>query len=1171
MNKSALMKLDFDRLYKQYDESTNEQEKQYITQIVNEKPLVTTNPYFHPYPGSYTKDFQKQIYQKQEFNANQLLLDTTGISDNCNSDFSIKPHQSFLKNYITKESPYRGLLIYHGVGVGKTCSGITIAENFRDQYSRKQRRILILSSKNIQIGWKKTIYTPEKKEQQCTGNAFTNTEVTKQRAVNKLIKQYYELMAYQSFSNFVRRMILKYNQRNPNLSNEECKQRCISEYFSNRLMIIDEVHNIRAEGQDMRDTVKTIQDVIRYSENMRLILLTATPMYNRSTEIIWIMNMLLLNDNRPLLSKKDFFDKNGDLLDGKDKLLQEKCKGYISYLRGENPINFPLRIYPSQLKKRINPVFPNYPKHNPCCIITPKHCPSKNIVGGEINDKFKFLELFGSKMEKKGLQELVYKKSIQNLIKNIPDADLNDRGDKNPILDNIALTQITDMVYPIPTDDLYEKIGTGEITLDELYGENGLKQCFRKSGSKYSYKPNVPPIFHKDLIGSYSSKLSSIIHSINYSEGIIFIYTNYIHSGIIPLQMLLEQNGYKRHGTTGILNYPEWSKSGDPMKTKGEPISYDGLTKTEAGDTFKQATYMVIDGSTNKKLLEDQLKLINSKENKNGEKIKIVLGTVVASEGLDFKRIRSVHILDPWLHLNRIEQIVGRAIRFCSHSDMPHKERNVLLYLHATTLSDNKETVDISIYRYAERKSLDIGKIETILKISAVDRYLYRDMNVIKKSDITSALITPSFHSNDIRVNLYDKPYSKVCSWSKQCDYNQSLSIQEDPLLNSDTMFDQYSDTCIQNLKLKISLLFKEFYVFDIHSIVGLLQEYGFNQTRMIYKALYDMITNHEIIYDKYGNSGSIINYGKYYLYQPLLLEDETIPLYYRMNLIPLGAKKIVLDRVNEQEDVCNCNKTYPIESIKEVYEDIYQYKSHELTYVLPEVNKIYGDIDNFHSVVIGYIFDRLSFNHKCKLLYGYVKEMKFDYEFYDDLQKLLSELILYKRNNKYMFMDSEKASRKDLFGFVLSYNNKPCFYEFYKDEFIKCNQLQLLTIQQSLDTYKQTMAYKDFYKTTGLWGYIIMRNKGYKKEFVMKLVESSKDKQSRYPPGPGNVCIENNAASRMNNILKLIVKYLPDWIDISEQVTMKNKRNISCLLEIIFRYTKGSFYGYDKIWFKYY
>ena len=44
---------------------------------------------------------------------------------------------------------------------------------------------------------------------------------------------------------------------------------------------------------------------------------------------------------------------------------------------------------------------------------------------------------------------------------------------------------------------------------------------------------------------------------------------------------------------------------------------------------------MVIDGSTNKKDLTEQLKVVSSKNNSNGERIKIILGTVVASEGLD--------------------------------------------------------------------------------------------------------------------------------------------------------------------------------------------------------------------------------------------------------------------------------------------------------------------------------------------------------------------------------------------------------------------------------------------------------------------------------------------------------------------------------------------------------
>ena len=88
-------------------------------------------------------------------------------------------------------------------------------------------------------------------------------------------------------------------------------------------------------------------------------LLTATPMYNRSTEIIWMLNMMLLNDKKTLLDYKSVFDKNGELTEAGKSLLEMKSKGYISYLRGENPITFPLRITPKYLKhKNGNMIFP---------------------------------------------------------------------------------------------------------------------------------------------------------------------------------------------------------------------------------------------------------------------------------------------------------------------------------------------------------------------------------------------------------------------------------------------------------------------------------------------------------------------------------------------------------------------------------------------------------------------------------------------------------------------------------------------------------------------------------------------------------------------------------------------------------------------------------------------
>ena len=67
-------------------------------------------------------------------------------------------------------------------------------------------------------------------------------------------------------------------------------------------------------------------------------------------EIVWILNMLLLNDNH-LMTEKDIFDVNGNM--NNIEYLKDKCKGYISYLRGENPVSFPIRLYPNHDKERL--------------------------------------------------------------------------------------------------------------------------------------------------------------------------------------------------------------------------------------------------------------------------------------------------------------------------------------------------------------------------------------------------------------------------------------------------------------------------------------------------------------------------------------------------------------------------------------------------------------------------------------------------------------------------------------------------------------------------------------------------------------------------------------------------------------------------------------------------
>ena len=1180
----ALQSLPTNKIYETFDGLSEEDQKTYLPifkQVMEMIPWSDdmNDTDYQSLPMIKDPEFQQKLFSKREFYSNQLFLNTV-TDDSCNLEFSIKPHQIVLKNYMTKESPYKSLLVYHGVGVGKTCSGITVAENFRDMYAKKEKRILILCSKNIQIGWKQTIYNPERGSEQCTGDTFTESGATTKRKVSKLIKQYYEIMAYQSFSNYVTRMSEKYAKTFPKEQYDLKKQEWIRTYFSDRLLIIDEAHNIRDDqGSDMRDVVKTIENVVTYSDNMKLILLTATPMFNRSTEVIWMINMMLLNDNRPTINYKDVFTKQGELKRGGEKLLEEASKGYISYLRGENPITFPLRLFPSQLK-----LYPSYDKQSKVSVILPNHTPSLNLVGAPIKpaDRFTFLELFGSQIN--NLQLEVYNRAIEN-IKESDTIDLDMRGEKNPILDNVVLSQISNIVYPIEDVDISE-IRDGTIDLTEFYGNKGLRNCMNKRGNSYTYKQTIldtyGPIFDKDRIGDYSSKIKSILELVEKSEGIVFIYSKYIDSGTVPLQLALEQNGYGRSDNKTILNY----------KDKREPISYDGLRKSEVEEGFQQANYMVIDGNTNKKTLEEDLARVVSKDNMYGQKIKVIIGSVVASEGLDFKRIRNIHILDPWLHLNRIEQTVGRGIRFCSHADLDETEKNVLVFLHSSTLKDDRESIDTSVYRYAEKKSLQIGTIETILKKNAVDRYLYENINVITKGSIIGNKMKPPHKDVSlIKVEYSDKPYSKTCSYMKDCDYNKQISVDSERKLNGDTFLQMYSSNLIYNIKKYIASLFKDFYVFTIDSILGCLSEYTVNQNILVYYALDDMITNKTKIFDKRGNSGYIIQKRNFYLFQPFLYEDISLPLYYRFNLKQTPTTSLKLDPI-----VKNIEYFKPSESYNDI-EDILNYINQymDLDAITGEKNKKeicnqlskvegYETFKNIlNPITVGFILDRLTVEQKFSLFYAY---FTIPPEGYDPVNKqlvtiiygLLEPYIIYKSNTgeEYYFNGMETNERDVFkFGFFLSQNHKPFFYEVFEgNKIYECDKVQKINIDKSIKKYSKTSHFKLFRKNSKLWGYTTLSKKGGKSSIVLKIAQPSfkgKAQTIKYPPGPGNVCIENNIASRRENLETMIEIYFEELNEVMVNPLFKNKRELCYLIEILMRFNSElTFYSLDQMWLKY-
>ena len=96
------------------------------------------------------------------------------------------------------------------------------------------------------------------------------------------------------------------------------------------MIIIDEVQRIRGD-EESKLIIEVLEYIIKYSKNLKLILLSATPMYNQSDEIVTLLNLLLLNDNRATIPMSVFRD--GFLTREGKQILTDKCKGYISYVQ----------------------------------------------------------------------------------------------------------------------------------------------------------------------------------------------------------------------------------------------------------------------------------------------------------------------------------------------------------------------------------------------------------------------------------------------------------------------------------------------------------------------------------------------------------------------------------------------------------------------------------------------------------------------------------------------------------------------------------------------------------------------------------------------------------------------------------------------------------------------
>jgi hypothetical protein len=934
------------------EQSENAKKEEKEIREWNEMTKLTTENDEMPflYPNLNDPNFNIKIAERKEFNDNRYdgqIYDVKVQSDVlCKSDFELAPQQLFVRNFLSVQTPYNSLLLYHGLGSGKTCSAISVAEEMREYHKQMDinNRIIVVASPNVQENFKVQLFDDSKLKlinglwniSSCTGNNLLKeinpmnmTGLTKENVIaqiKQIINKYYVFMGYTGFANYIiKTSALEISEKMGTKKRNSLIRAKLRKVFNNRLIIIDEVQNIRQtdDNPDKKRVAFELLKLVKNVENLRLLLLSATPMYNSYKEIIWLINLMNINDKRATIDVKDVFDANGNFKideNGEEvgrELLERKATGYISYVRGENPYTFPYRLWPKDFapertfltgtipypRTQLNgkPILQGLERVSVFLVETGEYqqkgytCFLEKLKEGKTEIAFDTMEAFGYTLLQKPLQAL-------NII--YPSEELDDAAGLEP--------------------PAYANINTAD-----LVGEGGLKRImnyetmpYNKETGGFSYRynfdynPSLPygPIFSPKEIGKYSGKIKNICDSIINSTGIIMVYTQYIDGGIIPVALALEELGFTRGDMpTSLL------KARSPPIKKIDAVSFKTeaehkkMAAEEGAEPFSPAKYVIITGdkglSPNN---ADIIKKVNDETNKDGRKIKVILFSMAGSEGLDYKCIRHVHIMDPWYNMSRVEQIIGRAVRTCSHKNLPFEKRNVEIYLYGSLLRGEdrtqKEAVDLYVYRLAELKAVQIGNVSRVLKEVSVDCILNYEQSAftVENMQQTVELELPSNKKKKIQYAIGDKPFSATCDYSDNCNYKcRPMKDIGDKDVKMDTYNEYFITNNVDKIIQKIKMLMKLRFFYrkaDLLVQINLKKIYPLVQINAALDYLVE--DKYEYITDKYGRLGNLINIEDLYLFQPLELKNKHISLHDRSTPIDVKRESLIFKLPKNLEEI---------------------------------------------------------------------------------------------------------------------------------------------------------------------------------------------------------------------------------------------------------------------------
>ena len=867
------------------------------------------------------------------------------------------------------EIDYYHNFISNNIFCHNTCVGVAIGEKFKPMVQRYGTPVYILvPGPLLKEGWRDSFI-------KCTGDTylksnenliFVNEE--EKEKIRKLgiqqASQYYKIMSYRSFYRRVLgEKIIERKAIEGNKIKVTYKKTDGGDYerdinvdkihnLNNSLIIVDEAHNLTGNAYG-----EALMKIIKSSINLKIVLLSATPMKNLADDIVELLNFIRPVDS-PVHRDMIFNSEKNHTMSFKAgglEYLKKMAHGYVSHLRGADPMTFAEKIEVGEKPKGL--LFTRISR-----------CPLMDFQRETYDIAVKIKD---DSLDRKSeaVANFVFPALDESRKKLI---GLYGREGLNALRNQLKSHQ----------DKINSMIGTDILKLKEKDHEVFLS-------INENTKNITGAILKKKYIRHFSTKFyqamvdieANLFYNSETKESRTgFVYSNLVKIGIEIFQEALIQNGY--------LEYDENSSN---YHLNDDTICYFcGKTHKEHNNkilpehSFSPATFVVVTGTASEEsadlIPEDRKKLLDSVfsniSNKEGKQIKLVLGSKVMNEGLSLFNVKTAHILDVYFNFGRVDQVVGRAIRFCSHYKLMSESNpypKVKLFKYAISLENSSElSTEEELYFKAEKKYVLIKKVERALKEVAIDCALNQQGNMFKEEiEKHEKCVKPS--DSLLKIEFKDGESNSMDICPSKCDFTDCLYKCHDKILNSkyydpkrniyknlsksqldySTFTSSLAKTEIEYAKRKIKELYMSGYVYNLKTIVDYVYE-SYNKDKkelfddfFVQKALDELIpitendfnNYRDVLVDKSYRAGYLIYLDGYYLFQPFD-EKENVPMYYRtqyqynyksklglQNYIHTEKKSDVTDDLYESDTDNKDDIGYNFDDVMDYYDERKEHK----------------------------------------------------------------------------------------------------------------------------------------------------------------------------------------------------------------------------------------------------